>query len=261
LYFSVKQVRPAVQKGTYSEELIDEYIPPSPVANTSNSTGDLHLTPPFAQANSNNNGTFSVGGYQAQSISGQIAYLFSGNITAFINGLQTKNTNSGLSSFIELMWLIPDLTKSVENMAGYMTNTLRNNDSLIMEQNYGNASLIASNQAVQGNVWVEKQIVIVRWPWLVYPAALTVLASIFLVAAILVTTNASLGIWKSSPLALLLHVNPNNEGCLSAEQINTLGLNTNTNTNTADGMQDAAANVRIRVYSTGRDSQAQLFFS
>ncbi|KAK6074862.1 hypothetical protein SCUP234_04075 [Seiridium cupressi] len=69
-------------------------------------------------------------------------------------------------------------------------------------------SLIAPGQAVDGSVWIQGQIVYVRWGWLSLPIALLVLSILSLLAAFVETRRKRICLWISSPLALYFNARP-----------------------------------------------------
>jgi hypothetical protein len=154
LFFSVKELRASVYNGVYSEKVLGV----DSNAITSTSSQEIYFNPQFSTANSRNvsNSIFTVGETQLSIFTSQFVNMFNGYTSASPSGV------SGTSLVIEMMWLAPNLTQSIQNMAIYATNALRGNDSLVLEQTEKNSSLAAPSQAVLGTVWVQQQIVIVR---------------------------------------------------------------------------------------------------
>lgn len=246
LFFSVKELRASVYNGVYSEKVLR--VDSNAVASTSNQ--GIYFNPQFSIANSKNvsNSIFTVGEIPLVSLTSQFVNMFNGYTSASPSGV------GGTSLIIEMMWLAPNLTQSIQNMAVYATNALRSNDSVVLDQSEKNSSLLAPNQAVLGTVWVQHQIVIVRWPWLAFPTALVVGVATFLLATVVMASRSVPGIWKSSPLALLFHVNGNNGGEILSGDIQQF-----TPVNTVGAMENTASKIRIKVSGIGSDSQVQIF--
>ena len=59
------------------------------------------------------------------------------------------------------------------------------------------------NECSYGNATQSRQMFHVRWGWLAYPVAVTVIALIFMIATVIVTRHDE--IWKSSTLAMMFH--------------------------------------------------------
>lgn len=98
-----------------------------------------------------------------------------------------------------------NVTNSMHTLATYMTTALRANDTRPLQQSENATFQIAPTQVVIGKVWIQEQIVIVRWGYLFLPGFLLVLAVILVVAVYTETRNFQVGLWNSSPLVLSFH--------------------------------------------------------
>lgn len=119
----------------------------------------------------------------------------------------------------------PDTLKSaIDGLANAITAAIRNGGDEV------------NSAPATGMVLVSQTCISVRWAWMVLPAALLFLATLFLAATILQTSADSMGTaWKSSTLALLFHG-------LSPETVESVG--------SVDRSKEMEA--------TGRKMQAQL---
>ncbi|PVI04523.1 hypothetical protein DM02DRAFT_725689 [Periconia macrospinosa] len=112
---------------------------------------------------------------------------------------------------LKMLYLSPNITKSMENLAHYLTVALRSNDTTLLVQSDPNNStkypkdFVAPSHIVRGYSHVERIYVRIRWGWFALPAALIVLVALLLIGTIKATKDHQVGIWKDNPLALLLH--------------------------------------------------------
>jgi len=250
-YFTVQQIEATTTNGIYTEHIVDEYslVDSSGTYQNGTLSGDssidLVFNPPFAKDSPNS--TFTIPSYNYEVIGSEFVQLLSGNISVV-----SSSGFMGTSDLLLLLWMAPNVTRSMENLAVYMTNALRNNDSSILAEAQNNPSAIAPDQAVLGTVWVQEQFVSVRWVWLAMPLALILFVTIFLVATIVKTSRSRIGVWKSSPLALLFHANF--DGCNENEPIGA-----RVSVNTADAMQEASAGMNARLLGNGDDGEITIF--
>ncbi|KAF2189313.1 hypothetical protein K469DRAFT_748002 [Zopfia rhizophila CBS 207.26] len=239
-YLSVKQFQARVDNGIYTEKLLDEYLHVSNATQRPTYTyddteyfirdpwnweEDLVFNAPFELDRN-----FTVGYRSFDSI-----------ISAFWgdNFLMGNVSMSSAARFqgdpIAIMLLKADnVTRAMHNMAHYMTISLRSNSTLLLQNKLQNASAIAPEQVVQGQVWQQAQFVTVRWIWLALPCATILLAFVFLGVVIVGTRNRPVGIWKSSPLTLFFQ-------CKLAESWERHASLDNEALNTVDSMEKTAA--------------------
>lgn len=62
-----------------------------------------------------------------------------------------------------------------------------------------------ANHSINGDVQITKVFVSVRWPWIILPALLVLVGTIFFAATIAVSKKSDLPLWKSSALAAYYH--------------------------------------------------------
>lgn len=165
----------------------------------------------------------------------QLLFL-SGNVST---GLSSGALGTSIrSSDIPLMlYEANNVTRAMKNLAQHMTTEIRAIDPDILQQKQRNASVIASQQVIVGNVLAQKQFITVEWAWLTLPIVLLVSATFLLLAVFSKTKNNRVGLWQSSPLTLFFH------GQQSGE-IKAFGPN---ELDTADKMLNAAAGLQQRI--------------
>lgn len=208
-YFSVKLVQPSVVNGVYNEKVLTDFnhdpsvptytgtlenfpfvnVPWPDLYNMS----DVLFKPSFLH-----NHTFNISQAAFANLAGSLTdpVLFNGTVVS-------GSANGFVGPTIPLMLLRkPNITRAMTNMATYMTNVLRANDSLLLQEATGNPSAIDADQAVLGDVLVPVQYVIVRWWWLALPLLTLVASTLFLILVIAQTAHFHVGIWKTSPLTL-----------------------------------------------------------
>lgn len=113
---------------------------------------------------------------------------------------------AGSTDIAAMLYHASNTTQILENTAKSISNVLRGNDTLLLRQATQNNSIIASNQRGIGKTYVQVQYVQVRLAWLLLPAICWILTIGLLVAAIVQTHGSeAVGVWKSSPMAALLH--------------------------------------------------------
>lgn len=200
-YFGVREVSASVVNGIYSEHVLNEYLNDGLTLISPWDGLDLVYQPPFAKANENNNRTFRILNMANEIFSSEFMNLLSGNISVI--------SSSGFvgSNIILLLWMTQNMTQLMESVAIYMMNALQGNDLELLTQVENNPSAIVPNQAVLGTVWIQEQIVVINWTWLTLLLAVIVAAAVFIWATIIQTSQAGIGVWKNSPLALFFHGN------------------------------------------------------
>jgi hypothetical protein len=120
----------------------------------------------------------------------------------------------------ELLYHSPNITKTMHNIAHYMTVALRANDTVLAQQNDPQnettipQSYVAPSHRVNGTVYVQVVHLRVRWGWLILPAALALIVAGLLIETIRLSQSDRIGIWKNNPLALLFNTEwrPEREG-------------------------------------------------
>jgi hypothetical protein len=171
-YLSVKETLVNVKNGLYSEEVLQEYtltenIPTTPTY-TLNGTNyyfndpegncSLVYQPPFAKTTPNLNDTFIIPFNSYEMLASQLS------AADFLNGNVSTRTSAGLSgpNIPSMLYQADNVTRAMYTMVQYMSNSMRANDSNILQEKQQNSSLIAPEQAIAGGIWVQKQSVTVR---------------------------------------------------------------------------------------------------
>lgn len=103
-----------------------------------------------------------------------------------------------------------DTTESVSHLIQQINFALRSYNSFHevqvarMEGRKLSEKHVSAREQVPGQVYIDKVHAQVRWVWLALPIFLVLLTTVLLVATVRLSSNANVGIWKESPLALLL---------------------------------------------------------
>ena len=132
------------------------------------------------------NSTYRVAFLAAEALNSFMSNTFTGS-----GGL--NKTGSAFSSDVQqALYNTMNIPARINNLAIAMTNNMRQqNDSL--------------DNPIHGITWKSETYVHVRWAWFSYPAAVAVLAVIFLIGSIIETAHREILVWKGSNLALLFH--------------------------------------------------------
>ncbi|KAF1986167.1 hypothetical protein K402DRAFT_404598 [Aulographum hederae CBS 113979] len=139
--------------------------------------------------------------------------MFTGTIMP--GGYSTLNANVtfgtrlgaiGNTDVVSMLFSASNTTQVFVNTAAALTNAIRGSDTLLQQAQALDGSVIALSEAAQGHTLVKTQFVEVQFAWLILPIVCWILAAIFLILTIVYTNGGPVGPWKSSPLALLLHV-------------------------------------------------------
>ncbi|ROW05791.1 hypothetical protein VMCG_05221 [Cytospora schulzeri] len=255
-YLSAREVLPKVVNGEYSEQLLQEVSRPEPVKGLNYTDDDFpynYFLDPFrweygdygpivyrlngsTPSNLGKTYTFELNGREFSTLSSQFeGDLLDGMLVTGSGGVP-QGTNT-----LTMLWQADNTTRSMYNMAEAITIEMRANSSNILQQAKQDASLIAPEQAIDGQVWVQQQTVVVRWTWLILPIVLLVLAALSLLAAVLETRRKRVGLWGSSPLTLFFHARPTHHGAHENLVSDAASLNT------ADAMQKAASFLTARI--------------
>src|SRR5579871_5121812 len=227
-YMSVDQIQTQVTNGGYNEKKVQTCVysstsktPPYTLNGTNfafrdpwDESDDLIFQPSFAPDRN-----FSVTWEDFYGLASSIINTLSDSVfvgaavpvpvvTSLLNAY--NNFTEASRPWAPMLMEADNVTKAMENMAMYMTIALRSNDTELLQVSTHNSSVLAPDQIVQGVVWVPTQFVIVRWGFIALPVITFVLAVLFLSSVIARTRQLHVGIWKSSPLTLLLQMQP---GC------------------------------------------------
>jgi hypothetical protein len=127
-----------------------------------------------------------------------------------------SNLSSGRGDYLRrtdmmtTLYLTPNLTETMHAVTHYMNIALRSMNTFAdFQTSFSNNTklpkdYISPKERVVGRVWVDVIHIRVRWPWLILPAILMLIAFALLAATILETWSQRVSTWKENPLALLL---------------------------------------------------------
>lgn len=90
-------------------------------------------------------------------------------------------------------------SETMAAVAAAMTKVMRSN----LEVDPAKDPEAAAANQVEGVTWFEETFVAVRWPWMILPIGLEVLAFGFLVVTMVQCQRSGVAIWKSSTLPML----------------------------------------------------------
>ena len=208
LFWCLQTIESSYDHGIYNEEIITEFY------NTTSETaawpwetwpdptddGALFLTywdDIIIQSPNLDNLTYSVPNSTMYSTMAIFDDFFPAFYTAFENTeplLRYKNYFAGpfTQSLDYNPWLAPrNITRHMERLATSLTNAVRSSDSKDM--------LVGVSYAIE-------KIVLVEWPWLIFPLALLLLSLAFLVATMVKTSkDTTAGVWKTSAMPTLIY--------------------------------------------------------
>jgi hypothetical protein len=164
----------------------------------------------------------------------------------FLQGEVDVSPNSSLSgpTTVFTLFQADNVTKAMYNLADYMTKSFRANDSLLLQAEHHDPSLIAPDQTINGHAWSSQQVVHVQWKWLAFPILVLLSAATFLYIVIITSRGHGVGVWKNSPLTLFFQVTSGDRGY----------PDDTTSHDTADAMQKAASMLRARLVKSDRFS-------
>lgn len=242
LYFSVNQLRAHVFAGIYSEEIVDSYAYDGTGPLDPSDLVPLILKPPFAPHQ-----TFNISGLAFTSIvSDTLAVLGTSDqvYTGSSSGYAASFFVNGNDDLILRFWYAQNITRILSNMNVYVTNSLRANSSSLLPPNRDpNKPTIDPATSVNGTVWTPVPFVDVQWAWLAMPLALYALVGVLLFLTVIQSQQRGVGVWKSSPVALLSHAPP-------GERSRHLLLSTESGAGgdaSAKDMEEAAETLKVRL--------------
>jgi hypothetical protein len=95
-------------------------------------------------------------------------------------------------------WLLPhNITRHFERLATALTNVVRSDAN--------------SNELLAGDAFIDETYVAVHWAWLTFPLAMLAFSTVFLIATVIKTSEAShgdMGVWKTSAMPTLIYSLP-----------------------------------------------------
>ncbi len=214
VYTTVLEIQPTVTSGLYQEEILRSIGRIQNNSETPSGTWggidfyyhdpwDVHdIVYKLDSGNSTNETELRISSNSFQILASQFI------LPSFLQGNVSFGSSAGYKGSTDLalmLFLADNTTRAILNMATYMTNALRANDTTILQNAHNNASLIAPTHMAYGQTLVDIPYVTIRWPWLSLPATMLALTCIFLAMTIRKTRDGPAGLWKASPLALLFH--------------------------------------------------------
>lgn len=230
-YFSVEQLRAKVSAGVYSEQVVNEYFWDGTRPIDPTSAEPLSLVAPFAKDQS-----FNISGLAF----GEIVTDYY-NTLGILGSVRTGSSEgfAGSSDVIMLLWHAKNITRVLENLNVYVTNSLRANQSALLQPNLQSGQyVIDPSTSINGTVWIPVPFVQVQWAWLAMPLGLYVLVGILLFLTMAESSRSGVGIWKSTPIALLLH------GLPDGEEQSRMQMTTEVS---GKAMESAAEGVRVKL--------------
>lgn len=255
-YLAVHELEEAVVNGTYKLQHKREFLEAANATALPSHQGNgttmyfrepYHDGPPLVyrpdlQKNASNRGkSFTMSQETFDIISSQFTMD-----PSFLSGEVDVSPNSSLSgpTTVFTLFQADNVTRAMHNLADYMTKSFRANNSLLLQAEHKDATLIAQNQAISGHAWSPQQVVHIQWRWLVLPIIVLLLAAAFLCVVILTSAAHGVGAWKDSPLTLFFHVASGDRDASD----NTRSLDT------ADAMHKAASTLRARIVKNDRST-------
>jgi hypothetical protein len=235
-YFSVEQLRANVSAGVYSEEVVNEYFWDGTRPIDPTNVEPLSLVAPFAKDQ-----RFNISGPAFESIVSNYnaALGMLGKAGTGISAGFSASALVGTSDQIMMLWDAKNITRILENLNVYVTNSLRANQSALLQPNLQSGQyVIDPGTSINGTVWIPIPFVQVQWAWLAMPLCLYVLVGILLFLTMAESSRSGVGIWKSTPIALLLH------GLPDGEEQNRLQMTTEVS---GKAMESAAEGVRVKL--------------
>lgn len=250
IYFCLRNVRPSVTNGVYSEEILEEVVRAENAQNVTkfNSNGTTIADPHIEswrlagliyrlkQTSSNANSTFVVphNGFVAMASQFGIDPDFLKGTA----GIASAADQLMGDSIPAILYNANDTVLAIQNMADSVTTQMRMNGSIVIRNK---DPILSPDQSVRGNVWVQQQLVIVRWAWLALPTVLLLLSTLFLVAAFLETHRSGVGLWLSSPLTLFFHARISHEERQALVDVGFESLNS------VESMQKVSQRLRAKI--------------
>ena len=147
--------------------------------------------------------SFSLASDSNYTITASTFDAYASYVSSYVNGSVSSSSNgfSYSTDSAESIWLsLSSLDTWIQRVATSMTNHIRV---------VGYAEIQASDSQVElerygGTAYETVAFIVVRWPWLAFPAGFVFLSLLYLIASMIHASGAGTHIWKSSPLPLLL---------------------------------------------------------
>lgn len=184
MWYCVQSYATSVRNSVLSQKILSSWRNDS--ASLAHHSDLIYNISSPGRGNITNDSIFRVAFLAAEALNSFMSETFTGS-----GGL--NNSGSAFSSDVQqALYNTQNISARIDNLAVAMTNNIRQqNDSLV--------------DSARGIAWKTETYVHVRWAWFAYPAAVAVLAVIFLAGAIIETAQRDVLVWKASNLALLFH--------------------------------------------------------
>ena len=184
MWYCVQSYKTSVEDSVFYQEILSSWRNDS--ATLALRSDLFYNVPASERPTTSSNSTYRVAYLAAKALNSFMSNTFTGS-----GGL--NKTGSAFSSDVQqALYNTKNISARINNLAIAMTNNMRQqNDSLA--------------NPVRGTTWKSETYVHVRWAWFSYPAAVAVLAVIFLTGSIVETAHRNILVWKGNNLALLFH--------------------------------------------------------
>lgn len=181
LWLCVNVYNTSVSNGVQRQSVVDSYSDIPNNSSTGSSGGDLWN---FTLPDEWKSDVYSIEALGYQALSQQLGNMVEGTVMLNLEGYEPS------SDTVEAVWSGSNNTHDwIQRVALSLTNTVRQVNS-------------ASKLAYDGTGF---QLGIgVRWPWLSLPVVLMVMSIFILVIVMIRTARSGVGVWKGSPLTMLL---------------------------------------------------------
>jgi hypothetical protein len=229
VYMTVMQVQPNVTAGKYLEKVVNSFPQNDnslqAPTETWNNTGFYFHDPEHWNDLVYNAKIKSFKDVSQIRVSGPAFQALASQLIQpeFLQGdVGTGNSDSaprGSTDMATMLFRARNMTKAIETMAKFMTIALRSNDSLSLQDDSHNASIVASSHAVFGQMQVDELYIRVKWAWLALPIIMLGFSVFFVATTILRTWDGPVGVWKESPLALLFHAAVGDSFCQLQDEL------------------------------------------
>ncbi|KAJ4346365.1 uncharacterized protein N0V89_010294 [Didymosphaeria variabile] len=154
------------------------------------------------------------------------------------------------------LYMSPNITKTMQTIAHYVTVALRANDTILERQKHPDnntgisTDYVAPSHRVAGTVYVQTVLLHVRWGWLAFPVALTLVVAGLLFETIRTSRSQAIGVWKDNALAILLNTQwkPETEimGAATSKELGMIAQGLEANIVQGEGVSSARRSVVIR---------------
>ena len=183
-----------IQTGLFSQITLNNWL-----NSTALDTAEVFLQPPAdgTQTKNNTPRTYHVAQMGNLPLVKFLQDTFTANVTVVnMPGMKTTSEllqlNQYSSDVASALWNFQDLDNFTSNLADRMTDALR---KMVPDADF----------SPQGQVYVVKSYIHVRWQWLTLPVGTVLGSSLLLIASIISAHGHRDTMWKNSCLALLFH--------------------------------------------------------